>query len=251
MDWSHVNRATVLSLPDRLSIEIEKLIMSDSSAAGSKLPPERELAETLGVSRVSIRQALHELQVRGLIDRRPGRGTVVLTATGAARERGASIAAALASEARDITDVMELRAIIEPPIAALTAARATPRDIAQLTDLVHRMSMELPDADYADLDRAFHQALAQYAHNSLLSMLNEQIAILVAPSRDPHLQTTERRRVSIDEHHRILAAIAAHDSDAAEAAAAAHVESITAEVLRITAQSSHNSAEPPNREAPS
>jgi GntR family transcriptional repressor for pyruvate dehydrogenase complex len=234
MDWSHVNRIAMLSVPDRLSIEIEKLILSGELEVGSKLPPERVLAESLGVSRVSIRQALHELQSRGLIDRRPGRGTIVLSATIAANAHGASIANALVAESREITDVMELRAIIEPPIAALTAARATPRDVAQLRGLVDQMSMDISVASYAELDRSFHQAIAHYTHNPLLSMLTEQIATLIAPSRDSSLQTKQRRRNSTEEHRRILEAIAAHDPDAAEKCAVAHIESITAEVLRAT-----------------
>ena len=236
MDWPHVNRFVTLSLPDRLSIEIEKLIMGGQIEVGAKLPPERVLADSLGVSRVSIRQALHELETRGFIDRRPGRGTIILSATDAANKPGASIASAFASESRDITDVMELRAIIEPPIAAITAARATPRDIAQLRDLVDQMSMDVSASRYAELDRSFHQAIAQYTHKPLLSMLTEQIATLVAPSRNLSLQTKQRRRNSTKEHRRILDAIAASDPDAAEASAAAHIESITAEVLRATTQ---------------
>jgi GntR family transcriptional repressor for pyruvate dehydrogenase complex len=232
MDWSQVNRTAALSLPDRLSIEIEKLIMGGVLEAGAKLPAERELAETLGVSRVSIRQALRELETRGMIDRRPGRGTIVLSAT-TSHESGATIAAALASVNRDIADIMELRAMIEPPIAALTAARATPRDIAQLQDLVDEMSSGVSTSKYAELDRSFHQAIAQYTHNPLLSMLTEQIATLIAPSRKSALQTKQRRQNSTQEHQRILRAIAAKDSQAAEREARAHLDSIAREILKV------------------
>lgn len=231
MDWSNVNRAATLSLPDRLSIEIEKLIMNGELEVGSKLPPERILADSMGVSRVTLRQALHELEVRGLIDRRPGRGTIVLSAADGSSRSGASIAAALASEGRELTNVMELRAIIEPPIAGLTAARATDRDIAQLRDLVEQMSLGVSVETYAELDRTFHQAIAQYTHNPLLSMLTMQIATLIAPSRNANLQTKRRRTNSTEEHKNILRAITARDPEAAESAAVAHIESITEEIL--------------------
>lgn len=235
MDWSHVNRVAALSLPDRLSIEIEKLIMDGELAVGDKLPAERVLAESLGVSRVSIRQALHELQMRGMIDRRPGRGTIVLSSTGAANEQGAAIAAALSSENREIVDIMDLRAIIEPPIAALTAMRATPRDLEQLRSLVEEMTGDSVSVTrYAELDRSFHQAIAQYTHNPLLSMLNEQIATLIAPSRNTALQTKQRRGNSTEAHRRIYEAIAARDSEAAQREAAAHVESVTADILQTS-----------------
>lgn len=236
MDWPHLSRVAMLSVPDRLSIEIEKLILNGTVKVNSKLPPERELAEMLGVSRVSIRQALHELGARGLIARSPGRGTVVLSATGAAGPSGASIAEALTSEKRDISAVMELRAIIEPPIAGITAVRATARDIAQLRSLLDEMSMDISVVTFAELDRSFHQAIAQYSHNPLLSMLTEQIAALIAPSRKANLQTKRRRQNSIEEHRRILEAIEAHNPEEAERAASSHIASITTEVLRAKEQ---------------
>jgi len=232
MDWSNVNRVATLSLPDRLSIEIEKLIMTGELKVGAKLPPERVLADSLGVSRVSIRQALHELEVRGLIDRRPGRGTIVLSATEESSRSRATIAAALSAGDQEIANVMELRAIIEPPIAGLTASRATDRDIAQLRDLVDQMSPDLSVEKYAELDTSFHQAIAQYTHNPLLSLLTKQIATLIAPSRSANLQTKRRRRNSTSEHEAILRAISARDPEAAESAATAHIESISEEILR-------------------
>lgn len=232
MDWSNVNRIAILSLPDRVSIEIEKLIMTGKLEVGSKLPPERVLAHSLGVSRVSIRQALHELEVRGLIDRRPGRGTVIVSATEESSQSRASIAAALSSGGHELANVMELRAIIEPPIAGLTASRATERDTAQLRNLVLQMSLDVSVEAYAEIDSAFHQAIAQYTHNPLLSMLTKQIATLIAPSRCANLQTKRRRKNSTDEHEKILQAIVAHDPEAAESAAATHIRSITEEIVR-------------------
>lgn len=234
MDWSNLNRVSTLSLPDRLSIEIEKWIMNGDLEVGSKLPAERDLADALGVSRASVRQALHELEVRGLIDRRPGRGTIVLSSAGESTKTGAALAAALSIEGRDIANVMELRAIIEPPIAALTASRATARDLAQLRGLVNQMSPEISVEAYSALDESFHQAIAHYTHNPLLSMLTKQIATLVAPSRSVNLQTKQRRQNSIAEHERIVQAISDHNPIAATEAAKQHVASISAEILRAT-----------------
>jgi GntR family transcriptional repressor for pyruvate dehydrogenase complex len=236
MDWSTVNHVAALSLPDQLSIQLEKWIMNGDLEVGSKLPAERTLAESLGVSRASIRQGLHELEVRGLIDRRPGRGTIVLSAAGESTKAGSSIATALSVEGREITNVMELRAIIEPPIAGLTASRATERDIAQLRNVLDQMTLEMPVATYAALDESFHQAIAQYTHNPLLYMLTKQVATLVAPSRKAHLQTKQRRKNSIAEHENILNAISIHDSAAAVAAATEHVASVNDEIARATSR---------------
>ncbi|GAA1317934.1 FadR/GntR family transcriptional regulator [Leucobacter albus] len=229
MDWNSMKPATTLSLPDRLSVDLERLILDGELSPGDRLPPERALAEHLGVSRVSIREALRELENRGLIDRKPGRGTVVLgpgERTGLADRIGEAVNAADAQ----IRDIMELRAIVEPPIARITAGRATPRDLAQLRELVEAMEKDTTKERYAELDRAFHQSIAQYTHNPLLELINEQIAQQIAPSRGSRYQTRERRQVSSAAHRRIFEAIAAGDGDLAEAEARAHVLDIAAQI---------------------
>lgn len=230
MDWGTVSRGETLSVPDRLSVDLERLILEGDLQPGEKLPPERDLADLLGVSRVSIREALRELENRGLIDRRPGRGTIVLSpGEKAGLDEGALDAGAgLRSELRDI---MELRAIVEPPIARLTAARATRRDVAQLRELVEAMEREdITKERYAELDRAFHQAIAQYAHNPLLALINEQIAKQIAPSRASRYQTRERRTASSVAHRRIYEAIAAADGELAEKEARDHVLDISRQI---------------------
>ncbi|KAM9864041.1 FadR/GntR family transcriptional regulator [Leucobacter sp. BZR 635] len=229
MDWSTVRQASPLSLPDRLSVDLERLILDGKLAPGDKLPPERSLAEYLGVSRVSVREALRELENRSLIDRRPGRGTVVL-APGDRSPIAEQIGSAVSAAAAEIRDIMELRAIVEPPIARLTAGRARPRDVAQLGELVEAMERETSSERYAELDRAFHQAIAQYTHNPLLGLINEQIAQQIAPSRGSRYQSAARRSVSSAAHRRILAAIAAGDGERAEAEARAHVVDIAEQI---------------------
>lgn len=222
MDWNTLGPATTLSLPDRLSVDLERLILDGKLEPGERLPPERELAEMLGVSRVSIREALRELENRGLIDRRPGRGTIVLKPG----ER-ASVAEAVITKVGELNpelrDIMELRAIIEPPIARITATRATPRDLAQLRELVEAMEAESDSARYAELDRAFHQSIAQYAHNPLLELIFSQIATQISPSRANRYQSSARRAASSAAHRRIYEAIAAADGEAAEHEAREHV----------------------------
>lgn len=229
MDWSTMGRATTLSLPDRLSVDIERLILEGKLEPGEKLPAERDLADQLGVSRVSVRQALRELEIRGLISRKPGRGTIVL----APGERSDPLDIAVASIETlhpGLRDIMELRAIVEPPIARITANRATARDLAQLRELVEAMEKDVSHERYAELDRSFHQAIAQYAHNPLLEFINEQIAQQIAPSRAGRYQTRERRVASSVAHRRIFEAIAAGDGELAEQEARAHVLDISRQI---------------------
>jgi len=202
MDWGSISRGETLSVPDRLSVDLERLILEGELSPGERLPAERDLAQHLGVSRVSIREALRELENRGLIDRKPGRGTIVLGPGERSKDSGAVIEGFSAMRS-DLRDIMELRVIVEPPIARITAARATPRDLAQLRELVEAMEADVTKERYAELDRAFHQAIAQYAHNPLLELINEQIAQQIAPSRAKRYQTRERRAASSAAHRRI------------------------------------------------
>lgn len=232
MEWSSLKRGPSLSVPDLLSVDLERLILDGELKPGDRLPAERELAEHLGVSRVSIRQALHELEARGLIDRRPGRGTVVLAPV----ERGGLAGTALSqllsagsSSTVELARIMELRAVIEPPIAGLAAQRVTPRDIETLRDLIERMDRETDFEKYAYLDRSFHQAISVYTHNPLLAQLTELIAEQIAPSRRTSLLSAERMKTSNEAHRRIYAAISDRDAARAEAEARDHVT----RVLRI------------------
>lgn len=233
MDWTSIGRGTTLSVPDRLSIDLERLILDGSLAAGEKLPAERELAEHLGVSRVSIRDALRELENRGLIDRRPGRGTIVLGPAERA-QLGFSEFGLRNDEAQPLDHIMELRAIIEPPAARITASRATALELAQLEELVIEMEGTASKERYAKLDTAFHQAIAQYTHNPLLSLLNEQIASHIAPSRANRYQTKARRAASSEAHRRIYEAIAARNGELAEHEAREHVLAISRQIGATT-----------------
>lgn len=239
MDWSALRRSPALSVPDRLSVDLERLILEGELRPGDRLPSEPELCAQLGVSRVSIRQALHELEARGLVDRKPGRGTIVLAAAQRGGPAGEAISALLAGGGPDgaveLARIMELRAVIEPPIAALAAVRVTPRDTEQLRALVEEMETEIDLERYAELDRAFHQAIAVYTHNPLLAQLTELIAAEIAPSRRRSVQSTERRQASSAAHRRIFEAIAAHDGELAQAESRAHVEGVLHHALRLGA----------------
>lgn len=230
VDWASLDRVA-LSRSDSVAVDLERLILNGELGPGDRLPPERELAELAGVSRTSVRDALHDLEMRGLIDRKPGRGTIVK----AAPEEFAGLARLNSPEdISKLTHVMEVRAIIEPPIAARAAARATRRDIAQLHSLLDDMTTELKPAEFADIDRQFHRAVAQCTKNPLLGALLDTVNDLIAPSRSNALQTRDRRRTSIHGHREIVSAIEAHDEEAAFRSAAAHIDSVRERITGTT-----------------
>ncbi|TDK24548.1 FadR family transcriptional regulator [Arthrobacter crusticola] len=242
MEWSSMRRSPALSVPDRLAVDLERLILEGELKPGDRLPTEQELGQLFGVSRVSIRQALHQLDARGLIDRKPGRGTIVRSAASRGGQAGTALTTLLSSAANgtangttELARIMELRAIIEPPIAALAAERLTQGDAEQLRGLVEEMERETDLERYAELDRIFHQAISQYTHNPLLAQLTDLIATEIAPSRRRSVQSPERRAASSLAHRRIFEALAEHDALRAETEARAHVESVLREALRAAA----------------
>lgn len=246
MDWEALPHTVRLSVPERLAVDLERLILEGRLAPGERLPPERELADRFAVSRVSVRDALREMEQRGLIDRRPGRGTIVVGAAERTSD-AARMAAAVGALGSGLADMMELRAIVEPPIARLTAARRSDADVAQLEELLADMERAEAGPEYATLDRAFHQAIAEYTGNPLLALLTEHIAEQAAPVRGTPHQTPERLRVSRAAHRRIFNAIRDGDGAAAAAAAEAHIDDITRQLERSSRDDAQHSPAPHRR----
>lgn len=225
-------RRATLSTADNLVVQIERLILANEIQVGAKLPPERELAQTLKVSRTSLRDALRSLEMRGRVRRQPGLGTVI-TDPGATAQ-GNVLASGLDVAPAGLGDVMDVRACIEPPIAARAATRASSTDIAQLHRLIDEMTIELTPREYAKLDHIFHRTVAQCAQNPLLLRLLDRVSEIIEPSRESSYLTKSRQRLSIVEHREIVRAIATRNPEAAFLAATTHVESILAETAKLS-----------------
>jgi GntR family transcriptional regulator, transcriptional repressor for pyruvate dehydrogenase complex len=223
VEWSKLN-AQAIQVSDGLSATLEEMIRKGTLGHEERLPPERLLAQQLRVSRTSLREALHELELKGLIDRRPGRGTVVLDPdmSGAA----SSLLGRMTADERNLRHVMDLRAAIEPPIAARAAERATPRDRRRLRELLDAMEAESSPAALAALDVAFHGAIADAAHNPHLSQVLEFAAEWIDQSRRVRVFDRRRREQSIRAHQAILDRIDARDADGAASAMHDHIVAV-------------------------
>ncbi len=203
---------------------LEQLVLDGQVPIGARLPSERELATQLGVSRASVREAIHELMLKGLVARRPGRGTIVVDADG--RGLGDSLLGVMAPALRDLRTILDFREAIEPPIAGRAASTATPADIRNLRAAVGDMEIVRSRSAYADLDRRFHYLVARATHNPLLARLVEVTAEWMASIRETSLEGPTRRAASLAGHRAILDAIARHDAVDAFAANVAHIHQI-------------------------
>jgi len=223
IDWSTLAVQTS-RLPDALSSMLEQVVLTGQVPTGERLPSERELATQLGVSRASVREAIHELVLKGLVARRPGRGTVVVDADG--RGLGDSLLGVMAPAHRDLRTILDFREAIEPPIAGRAAATATPADIRNLRAAVRDMEVVRSRSDYAELDRRFHYLVARATHNPLLARLVDVTADWMTSIRETSLEGPRRRTASLAGHRAILDAIIRHDPVDAFAANVAHINQI-------------------------
>jgi GntR family transcriptional regulator, transcriptional repressor for pyruvate dehydrogenase complex len=209
---------------DGLSAVLEGMIGDGSIGGGERLPPERELAQQLGVSRTSLREALHELELKGLIDRRPGRGTVVV------QGRGETLLGHMHAAERGLREVMDLRAVIEPSIAERAAQRATADDLEVLRGVLDEMRAETSVARTAQLDIEFHAAIARASHNPLLVKLMRFASEEIDEGRRRRAHTKRRRERTIEAHEEIVERICARDPEGAAAAMAAHIAVVNREL---------------------
>ncbi len=241
-DWSQLAAVRTSRLPDALSSMLERMLLQGEVPAGARLPAERELAAQLGVSRASVREAMHELLLKGLVERRPGRGTVVVDADGSGL--GDALLGVMAPDSRDLRSILDFRESIEPPITSRAALRATPADLRSLGAAVAEMERVRSRTDYAALDRRFHQLVARATHNPLLWRLVEVTSEWMSSIREETLQSPQRRATSLSGHRAILDAIDRHDPDAAALATVAHIREIGAIVAKTDATPSARSLRP-------
>jgi DNA-binding FadR family transcriptional regulator len=194
-------------------------------APGDRLPPERELATMLGVSRSSVREAMHELEQRRRIERVPGRGTTVL----ARPEVAAQLERDLDIDAAARADVVELRLVVEPQIAGLAAARASDADLLQLDQILALSHAGLTPHESLELDIRFHTQLAVAARNPLLLSLCELTNGWAREVRARSHSTRTGRRSSVEGHRLLYRAVQDHDVATAVEAMTTHL----AEVARL------------------
>lgn len=214
--------------------QIESLLDRGELRPGDQLPPERALAEQFQVSRASVREALRSLELLGVVETRAGGGTFVRRATPEDLARPLSN---LISRGHTLTDVIEVRGLIEPAIAAAAATRAEAAELAELREILSRQAAKVSAGEpYAEEDTRFHELIGQAARNELLTTMLGVIWDVLRSSREQWLQTNQRAHASIDAHERILAALEARDADAARAAAAEHIRAVGEGILaRIAA----------------
>ena len=222
--------------------QVQALIQEGVLKPGDRLPPERELAERFQVSRSSLREAIRALELQGLVVSRPGAGTFVSTET---VETILSIIAASINGSRDyLSDIFEVRHLLEPQIAALAAERATPEDVQSMASSLQEQAEQIERGETGvEGDTAFHFAMARATHNKALVGVMSTIADIVRQSRDQSLQPPGRPQRSLASHRHILDMITRGEAEAARPAMEHHLSDVEPVSFQQSAVSGQQMAE--------
>lgn len=204
--------------------QIRTAIVTGQLGQGDRLPPERELAEQFGVSRVTVRDGLRALEAMGLIDVRVGaRGGAFVTVP-SGDVVGQTMSDMMMMQAISPEDIVEARLIVELGTVTIACSRATDEDVALLRDLSDRARDALAAKTYTrELSWDFHALLAAVTHNGAIEGLTQSFRSSL--SMHP-IRTREGARAferTVEEHERILTAIERRDGAAARSEMAQHL----------------------------
>ena len=219
MSASGLPRLTRTRLYEQVAEQITTWIRSNGLAPGDRLPPERELAQRLGVSRATLSQALVALEVIGVVHVRHGDGTVLAEAPGPRR-----IVEAIRAHAHRLPEIIDTRDALETKIAALAASRRTAEDLVRIDEAIDEMARDVEAGGRGvEGDERFHGAVTAAAHSLLLARLMDEIRDLIRETRIESLSQPGRPADSLVGHRAIADAIRSGDPEAASAAMHAHV----------------------------
>jgi len=201
---------------------IKELLERGELKAGSRLPPERELADMLHISRPSLRTALKALSVMGIIHAKPGAGTYIAESLPEVFTEPMHFMTLINNTSVD--ELFEARRIIEAGLAELAAERATEADIAALAREVAEMKATTSDPEeFLKHDVRFHQAMACAANNKLMSGVMDTVAQLLFHIRRQTVARANDLEEAIEWHEKIIAAMRKHDPKRAKETLSGHL----------------------------
>jgi GntR family transcriptional regulator, transcriptional repressor for pyruvate dehydrogenase complex len=220
------SRVSVGRISEIIVEQIRLLMRQGQLKPGDRLPPERDLCERFGVSRVTVREALRTLESSGLVEIRVGaRGGAFVTVPSSDRV-GEGLADLLTLSVISAADVTEVRMILEAGLVPLVCARATEEDLADLEGICERSEEALKAGDHSmDLSLEFHIRVAQATHNPAVVMLIESFRGPLLMSLQQALEAApEMGNRGAREHEQFIEAVRRRDPDAASAIMREHLE---------------------------
>jgi len=213
-------------LYEQIVQQIEESILKGTLKTGDQLPAERDLAQRFGVSRTAVREAVKALREKGLVEAYSGRGTFITDGTSQAVRQSLDLMVKI-GQPEGSQYLAELRAILEPEIAALAAARAQESDMVTMREAVAVMDRAGRDPEpYIEADLDFHLSLAEAAANPLILSLIDSIVGLLREQRMKIFKVEGGPERGQFHHKRILEAMEQRDPEKARDAMRAHLDQV-------------------------
>lgn len=222
-------------LVDAVVASIVELVVSEVIAPGSALPAETDLARQIGVSRLTLREAIQALTSKGVLDPQHGRGTFVRPVELWSPLDPMLLGARARLLGEDVAeDLLEARRIVEVAVARLAAERRQPMHIGELEEQLGGMRSALAQRSldlWVASDVRFHEILLEAAGNPVVAALFDAIGEVMLDVRRSTSTLPDRWRRAIAAHERVLRAVELGDPDGAERAMAAHLSDTEEDML--------------------
>ena len=213
------------SVAEMVARRILDMVSARALRPGDQLPPERELAETLGVSRPSVREAIRGLAILGVVKSRQGGGAYITNLD--AEALLGPLQFFLSLEDVNIRELYDARSLIESDVARRAAVNMSESQLDALEAILVAQRGTLADARaFRVSDFAFHEAIWEGCGNAFLRRIGESLNVLGLEFRKRASETKGVLEQSLADHHRLVAALRARDADAAARAAESHMQNV-------------------------
>jgi len=211
--------------------QIKTMIINGKLKAGDRLPSERELADSLAVSRTSVREALRILESMDLIQCRPGDGNFVKEIT--IDSLAKSIAWKIPLIKGAVLELYEARKIIEPGIVRIAAERATEEDILKMENIVEKQKKIVERGEsICEVDDEFHRSIAEASKNKMIRKIINTLIDLESETDESNVEIKERPSESLKSHMNIVKYIKAREKEKARRAMLTHLTTVEKLVLK-------------------
>ncbi|MGE5284711.1 MAG: FadR/GntR family transcriptional regulator [Actinomycetota bacterium] len=220
---------------DKIADQLKKLISDGAVKVGDRLPPERDLAEQMGVSRASVREALQQLEMQGMLEIVHGGGSIVRNMTG--QELRKTLEIFLERDRKRVLELAELRAFMEAWAAMEAAKHRTEAELETMRGYLEEMERDFEKGQIRyDVDFKYHTEIAAATHNTIYLHLIDNIYTLISYSIKVHREEVFTGRgdqeTILNQHRAVYNAIRDRAPEAAEAAMKEHLVFVVREFKR-------------------
>jgi GntR family transcriptional regulator, transcriptional repressor for pyruvate dehydrogenase complex len=209
---------------EEVVVRLRDMIHNGELAPGDRLPPERDLAKLLGVSRPTLRAGIRSLATVGILQSRQGAGTFVAQRDESPTLDSSPLRMLSALHGFTSDEMFEARLALEMSIAGMAAERATSEQMTLMAEEITGMYASLNDPEqYLVHDMQFHQTIAAASNNRILTSLMNMVATILFDSRSKTVKRARDLKESAEQHHNIYRAMRERDPEAASRAMHDHL----------------------------